>query len=55
MGKNVSVFRLILHELRKRNKEKEREGERERESSRHTAMKYSKSIFPAVMDQGAGL
>lgn len=46
-----------MHKLRKINKEKEREGgrERERESSRHTTMKYSKSIFSAVMDQGAGL
>lgn len=43
------MFRLVLHKLRWRKKEKERE------SSRHVATKYDKSIFSAVMDQGAGL
>lgn len=33
----------------------DRERKRERERSRHTATKCSKSIFSAVMEQGAGL
>jgi len=43
------MFRLVLHKLRRRKKIKKRE------SCRHTAAKYGKSIFSAVMDQGAGL